>query len=144
MRTAAIALGCLLAAGCGSSGPPANPMAVVGTYNVMIAANGKTDSDVVNVILGSGDTVLLNFVILGFTQMRCTVSGSSGLAVPRQKLIVGMATGGAESVVAGTGSVTADGTLALELTVMTPGIGPPDAGSGGAPVTYTITGTRNN
>lgn len=146
MRGLFLALVCAVIAGCGSSAPPADPAKMVGAYDVMIASGGQTDVDVMNVTIGSGTDVLLDFVDGVSTPtglgVRCTVMGSTKLEIVRQKLTVKHATGEANGIGSGMGTIDATGKVDLTLTVVTEGVGPPDAGSGGAPVSYHITGAR--
>jgi hypothetical protein len=141
MRLLLVAASLALAvSGCGSA-PMANPAAMVGTYDVMIAGKGKTDPDTINVTVGSGGTALLNFVYIGFSQIRAGVSGSTGLSIPRQVVKVGHSTGTVEGPASGMGMIAADGTVNIALDVSIPGMSGADAG---ASVTYTVTGSRRD
>lgn len=147
MRGWMFAIGLSALAGCGSSGPAPDPSKMLGAYSVMIEGNGQTDKDVMNVSIGSGTDVLLDFVDGISTPtglgVRCAVMGSTGLDIIRQKLTVKHATGAIDGIGSGMGTISSSGAVDITLTVVTSGVGPPDAGSGGAPVAYHITGTKN-
>jgi hypothetical protein len=140
--TALAALGSL-GAGCGSSAP-AMPTALLGSYTVMISANGKSDSDEMTVSPASDNGVLLDFVY-GISQVRCQVDGSTGLTIQRQILHVSHSTGVADGYATGTGSIDQNGMVNITIDLVTPGLAPYDGGvasDGGADVKYTITGTK--
>jgi hypothetical protein len=139
MRLAGLAFA-LFALGCGSSAP-GMPEGLVGTYDVMIAGQGKQDPDTMSVSLGSGSSVLLNFVYIGFSQIRANVSGTSQLSIPRQVVKVGMALGALEGPATGAGSIAGDGAVNLMVDVSVPGGAGVDAST---TVSYAITGTRRD
>jgi hypothetical protein len=148
MRLSMFALACAALGGCGNSGPPPNPSALVGYYNpISIESSGVVDMDAMNVILGSGTDVLLTFrdgiKPQNGVGIRCGVMGSTTLDLVRQKMIVKHSTGEASGTGYGMGTISAAGDVDIMLTLETPGVGPPDAGSGGAPVSYHITGSRS-
>lgn len=137
-----LALALVSLAGCNNGGTPM-PMALVGNYKVMIAANGKMDVDTMSVTLGADNGVLLNFVY-GISEVRCGVTGSTGLTIPRQVLHVSHSTGTYDGTGSGMGTIAQDGTVDITIDLSTPGFDPPDgsASDGGTAVAYAISGTR--
>jgi hypothetical protein len=129
----------LLAVGCGGTAPPPDLKGMEGTYDVTIAGRGLTDTDTMNVTLGSPGSVLLTFVYIGFSQIRANGSSTTTLSIPRQKVLVGMSLGALEGPVQGGGSITADGMVNLTLDVSVPGGAAADAST---TVSYTLTGTK--
>jgi hypothetical protein len=133
-----------LGAGCGDSTGSAPPMALLGSYSVMISANGKSDSDEMTVSPASNNGVLLDFVY-GISQVRCQVDGSTGLTIQRQVLHVSHSTGVADGYATGMGTIDASGMVNITLDLVTPGLAPVDGGTpsdGGTDVKYTITGMK--
>ncbi len=120
---------------------------MVGTFAVTIETGGVMDMDVMNVLVGSGTDVLLTFEdgIYPYdgVGVRASVTGSTQLDIPRQQLVVKHSTGVATGIGYGTGTISEAGDADILLTVETAGVGPADAGSGGAPVVYHITGSRS-
>lgn len=129
----------LVAAGCGEDAPPPNPQALLGTYDVDVTANGKTDHTIMTVSLGSGQNVILNFT-MGISTVRCQVMGSTQLTLPRQTIKVAHASGVAEGQATGGGTISADGAVDLTISLSTVGFAT-DAGANGA-VDYVFTGQR--
>lgn len=129
----------LSSVGCGEDAPPPDPQALLGTYDVDVTANGKTDKTVMTVSLGSSQNVLLNFT-MGISTVRCQVMGSTQLTLPRQTIKVAHASGVAEGQATGGGTITADGAVDLKISLSTVGFAT-DAGANGA-VEYVFTGQR--
>jgi len=131
-----------VAAGCGGNGPPLNPNAFVGSYAVTVTANGQTDMDLMDVVAGADETVLLTFTYGFHPDIRCLVSGSTGLTVPRQTLHVEHSTGELDGQATGMGTLM-NGSFALTLELVTPGIAAPDGGANSTgPVTYQVAGKK--
>ena len=102
-----VAVAAALLSGCGESAPPPVPSAFVGVYDVTVTARGREDTTIMQVVQGSGATVLLTFAD-GFTPIRCTVTASTGLTVPRQLLQVGFSTGPREATTTGAGTLSGE------------------------------------
>jgi hypothetical protein len=137
----ALVLAAALVAGCGSNTPTGMPMAVLGTYDVQVEANGKTDAGIVmTALIGSNNTVVLEFTA-GISSIRCSIAGSTMLTLPRQTIDVDHASGPASGTATGGGTISADGTVDIGIDLVTAGYGT-DAGSG-APVHYHITGKKH-
>lgn len=133
----------LAVAGCGGGQAAPMPMAALGTYQVTIDANGKTDMDEMFVSLGSNQNVLLTFVY-GISEVRGTLAGTQKLSIPRQTVTLDHAIGPGPGIATGEGTVGTS--VDITLHVNTTNFGPADGGSGlgGAGVVdYHITGTKN-
>ena len=129
----------VVAPGCGDDSPPPMPAAVLGTYDVDVAANGKTDHTIMTISQGSNQNVLLNFT-MGISTVRCQMIGSSQLMLPRQALRVAHGSGLAEGQATGGGTISAAGEVDLTVNLNTAGFGS-DAGAS-AGVDYKFTGMR--
>ena len=127
------------ASGCGDDSPPPMPAAVLGTYDVDVTANGKTDHTIMTVSQGSNLNVLLNFT-MGISTVRCQMIGSTQLTLPRQTLHVAHASGVADGQATGGGTISAAGAVDLTINLTTAGFGG-DAGASGG-VEYKFTGAR--
>jgi hypothetical protein len=125
--------------GCGSS--PAGK-ALVGSYNVMIAANGKSDPDIMTVSLGSGGSMLLTFAA-GITTdtgsvnpdgLRATLKSSSMLIIDPQPAHIDHSTGQLDGRLNGSGTINGDGSCDLTLHFM--------PANSATPQDYAVTGAK--
>ena len=131
----------LVAAACDGGGPPPNPKAMVGTYDVDVQSAGRADPDIMSVTEGSVENVLLTFVSGGFSEIRCTVVGSTGIRLVRQKIDFTDATGKVSDLASGAGTINANGEV--DIAIYRTALSPSQATDGGSGViTYRIIGLR--
>lgn len=125
--------------GCGSS---PSGKALVGSYNVMIAAGGKSDPDIMSVSLGSGGSMLLTFAA-GITTdvggvnpdgLRATLKSASMLTIDSQPAHVDHSTGQLDGRLNGSGTINGDGTCDITLHF--------SPAAGGTPQDYAVTGAK--
>jgi hypothetical protein len=136
----ALAFYCAVASlGCGSS---PSGKALVGSYNVMIAANGKSDPDIMTVSLGSAGTMLLTFAA-GITTdvggvnpdgLRATLKSSSMLTIDPQPAHIDHSTGQLDGRLSGSGAISGDGSCDITLHFT--------ATSSTTPQDYAVTGAK--
>jgi hypothetical protein len=131
-------VGAVLATAACNSGPTPVPAAMIGSYAVEIASSGKTDSGIVmTVTVGSNMNVLLTFTAGVYGEIRCQLGGTTMLVLPRQTVEVDHSSGPASGLATGTGSITADGTVDITVTLSADG----NVDSGTA-TSYHITGKK--
>jgi len=138
----AVLLG-LVAAGCGNDSSGEAKM-LVGSYNVMIASNGKSDPDVMTISQGTGGDILLTFVA-GITTdamgpnpggLRCGLDGQN-VDIKAQPCHIDHSTGNLDGTVSGMGTIMTDGSaLDFMLNFMPTNLG------GTSMIAYEITGAR--
>jgi hypothetical protein len=161
MKSLAV-IGLLLVGGCNSS---VSTKGIVGTYDVMISLNGKSDADIMTISPGRDGTVLFTF-IAGITTdpngpnpdgLRGSAEEGNAFKLNRQPAHILHSTGELSGFVTGEGKVSTAGevTMTLHYSPTNLVFAPPDAGSqipdggirpvdGGATTTidYTIAGMR--
>ena len=136
----ALAFYCAVApSGCGSS---ASGKTLVGSYNVMIAANGKSDPDVMTVTLGSNGNVLLTFEA-GITTdpgtangdgLRAMLKSSTMLTLDSQPAHIDHSTGELDGQISGSGTMGGDGSCDITFSFLPVNMRDP--------LTYAVTGSK--
>jgi hypothetical protein len=134
-----VALYCAVASsGCSSS---TAGKALVGSYNVMIAAGGKSDPDIMTVSLGSNSSLLLTFAA-GITTdvggvnpdgVRATVKSATMINIDAQPAHIDHSTGQLDGSLSGAGIINSDGSCDMTLHFIVGGAATQD---------YAVTGNR--
>ena len=126
----------LVLAGCGDSRANIDATAMLGSYQVTIESNGKTDQDAMSVVLGSSGTVLLNFVY-SFGTIRALVTTNVTAEWADQTVQIARPTGMVNLVTSGRGTFSASG-VDLTMQAFSADAGPTDDSS----TNFHITGNK--
>jgi hypothetical protein len=126
----------------GCSSPPSSKQAV-GAYTVMITLNGVSDPDIMVISPGDDGTILITFTA-GITTdagapnangLRADLKSETQFTLKPQPAHIDHSTGNLSGSVSGTGSVTADGSVMLDLSYA------PTNGTAGM-LAFTVSGSR--